>query len=312
MSSRKCNYCDTILVRFEKNDETGKWKRWDANGNEHTYAACKAIQNNKAKTAIPPEGQAQLPPQFSNNMKFPPAPTPSQQQPTININSVFVKCSNLEKELKEIRKENQTLATIIDGMAQKITLLVQNNYPKPEPAIREEYESYNNKTLQEPKEEAKSAYSPESKIENENDKNNPWEVINSITPWICSECNSNFNKGVQNKIDRKITLCIKCYGDRGQHIDIEAFQKTQDKISDELENDKKSTPTNKWELISQKFVCNECESVFHNGWTADGVHNFCDQCKTNIEANSAWQQMSQNRKPKTIEEINEEEESYSL
>jgi hypothetical protein len=112
----------------------------------------------------------------------------------------------LEKEVKDLRKQIETLEAISDSIAQNVTLLVQNNYPKPEPVVKEEEP--------EPKEEAKSPYSKESvitepvkedevvEVEQEEVITNPmrldkdgWEHVSQA--FVCHGCENKAHNGYQ-------------------------------------------------------------------------------------------------------------------
>lgn len=355
MSQRNCNYCNTELVRFRK-DENGNWHRYEDNQMtvEHTYKRCKAIQLEKKNYVAPaPEGQSQLPKQLTN----PPPQTAPSQQPNQNSNQAFYsvlnKCKNLETELVELRKMFETQASIIDSMAQKITLLVEKvGYPEPRPAIKELVEQKDNipsfQDLAGPKQVSLQQQTEPKPIDPEKEdieKNEAreWEYYGASSDnrpckfcgktfigagWhkrktdelCCYECGMNGNT-IKDQIgepcarcgkpsDLNINpaepqdtplLCSECFTKQEN----EAFQKTQEMIKKDLNSE--------WEMISEKFVCSGCDQVFHNGWQHFSDVNYCDDCKTNIEAKKAWQSMSEERtRNRTIESINMEDDDVSF
>jgi hypothetical protein len=275
-NTRDCNYCKTELVRFRK-DENGNWHRFEDFDCkiEHTYKRCKAVQDAKKNYVAPvPEGQSRI---AIQEQKTTPVVT-QQQQPAISITSVYSKITFLEGQIKELKKMIETQSSIIDGMAQNITLLVQNNYPKPEPVMSKcnrcdkltdkhdlnrvgicpncMDESNKLAELDKNLEEAKSSFAPESKIE---------EKI--VEPQNVVESNSS------------------------------AFVETQTKIKDELFKDKG------WTEISELFECDSCRSSKHNGWTKAGT-KCCEECLEDI--------LKPKQHLRTIEEVNMMDDDISF
>jgi regulator of replication initiation timing len=284
-NNRPCNYCGTILARFQKQPD-GKWKRWDDKGNEHTYQACKAIQNNKSKGVdMPPPTTVS-----SGQSAFKTDTEPEVRG--VTINSLFVKTSNLEKELKDLRKQIETLETIADGIAQNVTLLVQNNYPKPErledkmgeptyidkDGTKHWTSISNDKT--EPKEEAKSPYSKESVIPAQQD----WKKVEASTPIKqCTECPIQSTFGWYNEKADKF-VCHNCGMNGIVYGNSVAETKEEQEIVNPMRLDKDG-----WEHVSQAFICHGCENKTHNGYQKYGTQ-LCEDCRTGM----AEQDMKEN------------------
>ena len=141
MSNQPCKYCGIKITRWEKLPD-GKYLRYDENG-LHKYDICKAEQLKRHKTSYQPNNQVQLgqpstsKSQISNYIASS-STFPVDKEPEIRgvtINSLFVKTSNMEKEIKELRKQIETLASIADSIAQKTELVIQKiGYPEPKPA----------------------------------------------------------------------------------------------------------------------------------------------------------------------------------
>ena len=333
---RPCTYCGTGLSRFEKQLD-GKWRKWDTNGNEHTYKACKAEQEtNKWKqqntSSYQPNHQTTTKPisnYVAKTSTFPvnekEGPNPSQG---VSIFSLHIMVSESRKEIKELRKQIETLASIIDSMAQKQDLMVERvGYPEPEPVLKDRIDKLG---------EIMTKYGQHSDFK-------------------CNSCGVIFTKGAVNKDEDKY-FCMSCIQSGKASIqkpEIKAVQTyPEEKTTSELINDGVINPmrvqkhTDKelndmmesdaqamedmdreraamsWENISEAFICHNCEAKTHNGFMKLGT-KLCPDCKTGIESNESGDTKEKDRSdvnefippPETqplrsIEDINSEEYSF--
>src|SRR5215211_622629 len=134
-SNRNCNYCGTLLVRFLKDDATGKWKRWDSNNQEHTYQACKAIQNNKNQP-VQQQTQTQIPVTTVTSK----GPEQDNTQISRLVFSLQNKIDVLAKKDDDNSKKLEQAIGLIEQIYQQNTLIIkQTGYPTPKTieAIRE-------------------------------------------------------------------------------------------------------------------------------------------------------------------------------
>ncbi len=344
MSQRNCNYCNTELVRFRK-DENGNWHRYEDNQMtvEHTYKRCKAIQLEKKNYVAPaPEGQSQLPKQLTNPPPPPPAAPVQQQNQNQAFYSVLNKCKNLETELGELRKMFETQASIIDSMAQKITLIVEKvGYPEPkkltmgnnETKVKLDPVMYKcrNCGKEYPDFQSRSKiccgdciHILDEELWKKLEENKKEKVID---PWtwhphemtFCDRCKNKVDSYYHSSINSE-RVCDECYraaatmtekiiDPEKEYIENnEAFQQTQEIIKKDLGSG------SEWQEISKKFICSNCNGVFHNGWLHFSDTEYCDECKTNIDANESWkniqkQDEERTRRNRTIESINMEDDS---
>ena len=218
--------------------------------------------------------------------------------------------SEQRKETKELRKQIETLASIIDSMAQKQDLLIQKvGYPKPEPVVKKE--------------------EPDKimvKYEQHSD-------------FKCNSCGAIFSKGVVNKEENKY-ICNEClrrgktqepesqkeikavqksipiqalseeeeaqqkamWGNKEEVINpmrvpkqaIEEIAKFENKTPEQAQRDmdedfhqaREEADVMQWQNISEAFLCHNCQGKTHNGFMKLGT-KLCPTCKDKIESNES-------------------------
>lgn len=188
---KKCNFCQTKLSKLTRNAEDTKWLAFNLDGTLHSYAQCKAIQKNKSAPPPKPvpEGQATLPTLKQENT-FVDQQQPQHQQ--ITPYSTYIKISDAIKYIKDLEKKVDELTSIVDGVAQQLTLVVKKvGYPAPEPAVQSE-------AMQKLIEKKETISHPLEK------KSEPDRVIdgtpkfNDISQrFTCNICNGTFHNGFE-------------------------------------------------------------------------------------------------------------------
>ena len=192
----------------------------------------------------------------------------------------------MEKEIKELRKQIETLASIADSIAQKTELVIQKiGYPGPELS----------------QERARR------------------EIEESIPPEpIQSEA---MKKLIESKEIVRTPLDPKPKTDEsgvllkdGQEIKAVQRSLSPDEVNrtDGAMQFLNKTDVMQWENLSEAFLCHNCNGKFHNGFYKLGTR-LCPSCKDKVESNESEDSTDRNDvndfnpNPRTIEEINNDE-----
>jgi len=259
MSSRKCDYCGTLLVRFAKDDTTGKWKKWDSNNNEHTYQACKAIQNNKGQ-----QQQAQTPIEQTTIDNTQMSRLLFSQQNTINV---------LKKQNDEFSRQLGQAIGLIEQIYQQNTLIIkQTGYPTPKtieaiqglstrkPKISEGLEQANADMVKNMMKEKPEQFLPQQSGEviHPEDINIPQTMVKS--------------EEEEKHTDKEL--------DEMMESDAQAME-LMEKQRKELEEKPAVEIQEGWTLISQKFNCDSCHTFTHNGFEKYNTM-LCSSCLEEI------------------------------
>ena len=346
-----CKYCSTekdkTLIKFKKKED-GKWAVMNMDGTPHDRAYCDQMKvknqqqtppyqpNHITRQEIPTTLAKQPPPPppyVAKTSTFPVDGEPKPSQQGVSIFSLHIMVSEQRKETKELRKQIETLASIIDSMAQKQDLLVEKiGYPKPEPVIQEK---------------------PMSELLKDPPKN--MAKYEQWTHFKCNSCGAIFTKGRVDK-DKDLYLCQSCippipptpttlltperqkaYEENSKKFDealhemskgpeIKAEQKSlspeemKEVINPMRVQPQEPTEVMEWQNISEAFICHNCEAKTHNGYMKLGT-KLCPDCKTGIEANESGDAKDRSDvnefvpEPETmplrsIEDINSEEYSF--
>ena len=189
---KKCNFCQTKLSKLNEEGLSPKWLAYNLDGSTHTYQQCKAIQKNKSAPPKPVDpNQSTLPTQ----QQIPTVSAPSSTTDNtagITPYSTYIKISDAIKYIKDLEKKVDELTSIVDGVAQQLTLVVKKvGYPAPEPAVQSE-------AMQKLIEKKETISHPLEK------KSEPDRVIdgtpkfNDISQrFTCNICNGTFHNGFE-------------------------------------------------------------------------------------------------------------------
>lgn len=280
-----CKYCSTdknkTLIRFKKN-ELGKWVVFNMDGSEHNRQYCDEI---KRRNQTQPQQVSVFPHQEQQQLQTQQAMRGGEEPPSgITPYSSYILASDTRKEVREVKKQVQTLTDIVDSMAQKIELILkQTGYPKPEPILNEE----EGKALVEMG--LKQVGEHLSKEEEDDVRANPGftEFLDNKNKKALEEANNNIAE--KQREDNLLTEDGKSI-DMGKVVsrldEVEANQKDEVINPYRLPKMEEEPPTQTdggWTPISQKFECHSCNGFKHNGYEKYGTR-VCLDCKEGIDA----------------------------
>lgn len=220
---KPCKYgCNFIVVWKGKTGEPGSTGFFEKGSTiEHKFDRCREIKAKGIKQILPEQSSKQQQPLPKEQTTL-----PIKEDTSITMGSLFNMGLGTKNEVRELKKQVETLLELVDSLSQQMSLVIkQTGYPKPEPTI-------------------------------------PVQV---------------------------------------KEEDKQAFEATQQKIKEELEQDKKEEEKRvvdgdkRWFEISEKYVCVSCKNVFHNGWENRAGTKLCDECKTESEASIEAMKYSEQR-----------------
>jgi len=298
---KKCNFCGTFLSEKRKDDATGKWIVKNLDGKPHEYRECKAIQANRPQQ---PNYQPKPNPTYR-----PESSTFSRDEEPkatgVTMYSLLIKLSDNGRKLDEVLKRLDTLASIVDSMAQKQDLMINKiGYPEPKPVLDKEQFLKTTRNLA-------------AAATNKEDGNKLIEAAENLVKVLDRKNEEKEIKAVQRhptpeelansfKIPPPIQVINPMRVQKEERFNTEEKEMlgvTEKKQPEELGM--------YWETISEAFVCHNCSSKIHNGFMKLGT-KLCEPCKLNVEANESEDEPELDRsdvnnyKPRTIEDINDD------
>lgn len=271
-----CKYCSTdknkTLIRFKKN-ELGKWVVFNMDGSEHSRQYCDEMKRrNQSQQSQQQQQQVSV---FPQQQQLPPVQQQTRGEEVapngITPYSSYILASDTRKEVREVKKQVQTLTDIVDSMAQKIELILkQTGYPKPEPVIEEEDKGASYKEFLE---EEKALREKERQGQEEDDvRANPGfaEFLDNKNQKALEEANNNIAEKMNNETKKE-----------DEHLIVNPYRLPK------MEEEEEPTPTQTtndggWRPISQKFECHSCGGPKFNGYEKYNTL-ICLDCKESID-----------------------------
>jgi hypothetical protein len=263
MSNQKekaCKYgCNKTVVWKGKSGEPGSTGFFEANTNiEHTFDRCRKL---KSGIGLPPSQTTTAPPTKDNGSLDPAVNTRLLEycnQILDKFKDMQYQIDELKKILFDIRKNEQTNATILDRVAQNNELLVSKiGYPGPEKiTTREEFEPYNNpETLQQKKP----------------------NIAESITIQENNRAFQDTQEKIKKDLDEDHEKAAQILAQESAKVFKEHLLPAIEKTMPESEHN------TEWNQIKMLFMCASCQTKSSEGYEKYGT-KICLNCHNDIEA----------------------------